>query len=393
MGEETGVKALAGAAKDAAAPERLRVAACEALGRIGGEEAYKGLVDARKGADSVFKRRTDAALARAHASVEKKAADKPKESGPTKDEQVKELFTKADGLRLAGKHDEAIEAYTEALGLAPDAVEGKLGRGLAWLAFGDAAKAERDFKAVVDAGGATRGTALLNRAEARRRLRKYDGALADLDDLVRGEPGNAVAHLARAAVHLEKGGPGAAESAVAAADRALEAKPGYAEALQTRAEAKLLGGQDLAGALADAEAALATDPEKPEFLLVRARVRIARGLAGMALQDAEKALDRAPAGGPLSRIATAVHGDAALRTGDHATARADFRRLATEEPDSPDNWYDLARAEAALGNADAACDALEKAVSRGHPAARLRGDPELKFLEGNARFEKMAGGK
>ncbi len=396
MGEASGVPALAGAAKDPAAPERLRLAACEALGRIGGEEVLKALVEARKGADAVFKRRTDSALARAHASVERKAADKPKEGEASKDDQVKELFTKADGFRLAGKHDEAIEAYTEALRLAPEAVEGRLGRGTSLLALGtveDAAKAERDFGAVVDAGGATRGAALLNRAEARRRQRKYDAALADLQELARGEPGNAVAHLALAVVLLEKGGPSAAEAAVAAADRALEAKPGYAEALQARAEAKLAGGLDSAGALADAEAAVAADPAKPEFLIVRARVRTARGLAGMALQDAEKALDRAPAGSPLARVAVAVHGDAALRSGDPATARADFRKLTAEEPDSADNWYDLARAEAALGDADAACEALEKAVAKGHPAARLRGDADLKALEGHPRFERLAGGK
>src|SRR5206468_3503267 len=107
-------------------------------------------------------------------------------------------FVAADALGWIGGPDARdAPAAAPRTGAAPDAVEGYLGRALARLALGRLADAEGDLDRVVDAGGATLAAALLNRAEVRRRRGNADGALSDLDTLIKKDPERADARLAR----------------------------------------------------------------------------------------------------------------------------------------------------------------------------------------------------
>ncbi len=448
MRAEEAVPELAAVLADRAREVSLRYAAADALGWIGGSDAWAALLAAREREGAAFRRRTQAAVRRVAAGLD--------QAPRGEDAEGERPLAEADRLRQAGEREAAVAAYDAALAAAPDAVEGYFGRAAALLALGRLPEAEADLDRVVEAGGRTLEPARLNRAEVRRRRGDLAGALDDLAALLLLDPERADAYLARGRIELQRG---EVEAACGALDRALELEPGLSDALATRAEARL-AARDPARALSDADAAVASDPRRPELLLVRARVHLARGDAAAAEADARAAIGLRPSphgyrllaralerGGDaeaaldvlregaaavaapglaldearlllaLGRAAEAraaaahllgegrgasederrdgltLRGVAALRLGDVAAAVADLAEVAQLAPTRADAHYNLACALAQAGQERDALRALERALSLGHAREGLRRDPDLAPLAGVPAFERLADGE
>src|SRR5690606_31872925 len=116
---------------------------------------------------------------------------------------------------------------------------------------------------------------------------------------------------------------GEVEVACGSLDRALELQPGLSDALATRAEARL-AARDPVRALTDADAAVASDPQRPGLPLVRARAHLARGDAAAAEADARAALGLRPSPNGYRLLARALE-----RGGDAEAALDVLREGAT----------------------------------------------------------------
>lgn len=142
------------------------------------------------------------------------------------------------------------------------------------------------------------------------------GALADLDEAVRLDPGNVPAHVARgnALSSIER-----YPEALAAYDRALDIDPRSTIALSQRASTNSIRGRDDL-ALPDLDRALELDPDHEPARAVRAEVNLERGEDAAALADAEVVVRRQPtwARGFWFR------GWARVRTGDLDGGIADY---------------------------------------------------------------------
>ncbi|HEX2621318.1 MAG TPA: tetratricopeptide repeat protein [Phototrophicaceae bacterium] len=96
----------------------------------------------------------------------------------------------------SGKHDEAIQAWSQALELAPDYPEAQTNRGTARSTRGDYQGALADFDAVI-AAHPEHADAYLNRANTYLASGRTSEAMADLDTTIRLQPGAADAYYNR----------------------------------------------------------------------------------------------------------------------------------------------------------------------------------------------------
>jgi tetratricopeptide (TPR) repeat protein len=228
----------------------------------------------------------------------------------------------------------------------------------------------------------------------RGRLRAFTGDLpgarADFDRIVAdGGPGVVSALLERALVHV---GLGDVRAALADADRALALNPDEAGAWRIRGRVRG-EADDHAGALADLDRALALRDE-PASRLWRGALRVGAGDAEGALDD----LARAEEGRPLPADLAAVRlfrCMALLALGRLADARAESEQAVREAPPgAPDVWsmhsevlLHLRRTEEAVAAADRAVElAPDDAVHRlrratahlvAHDLPRARADLDL----------------
>ncbi len=108
------------------------------------------------------------------------------------------------------------------------------------------------------------------------------------------------------------------------------------------------------------------DPENgpdPSALVVRARYRLARGLADAAIDDADQALALlGDASGPTRTDAHAVRGRASLALGDARGAIDDLQAAIDEDPNRLWVWLAVARAHEQVAEFRQAIDALGKAI-------------------------------
>lgn len=446
MREVSAVAELATVVNDHTLTLDLVYAAAEALGRIGGEDAWRALLDARESRGREFRRRTQLAMRQVASGLDMASAGE----GDTGDSG---LFARADRLRQGGDHAAAVDSYGEALDAAPEAIGGHLGRALSCLALGRLELAESDLDRVVQGGGASADVGLLNRAEVRRRRGNVKGALADLEALLR-QGARADAYLAKGRILL---GRGEATQALIPLTKAVQLQEEYGDAHASRAEAYLASGR-LDDALSDATLALQAEAGRAGFRMIRARVHFARGEFAAAEEDALRAAEFAPSqaaayhlqaklglrrgavnvalrvlsrgfqrtgadafrlervrvllgvgraqdasgeasqilaeaseGAPVRVPAQMFRGVAALALGDPQAAAKDLRAVIEAAPLLAAAHYNLACALAKGNEPALALDALERAVKLGQPAgAALRADSDLATLHGQARFEALA---
>jgi adenylate cyclase len=173
--------------------------------------------------------------------------------------------------------------------------------------------------------------------------------------------------------------------ASAAAARALDLAPELAEAHVAQGHIRSLAG-DAEGAVRSFERALALNPELHEAWLHFARHEYARGRFARAAELFEQAYRTRPDDAtPLALAASALEA-----TGDHAAAvamdrraLAGLRRQAELEPDNPRVHYLAAGAYARIGEVQAGCAEIEKAL-------RMRPD-DYGTLYNGACFYSLAG--
>jgi TolB-like protein/tetratricopeptide (TPR) repeat protein len=216
--------------------------------------------------------------------------------------------------------------------------------------------------------------------EARRTLdRDPDGARAAYLKALAINPNNEAAHRYNA-WFLGTRQPGV--EAMEAADRAFNIDP-LCIAMQTAAADVRFLGRDFEGALARSRHVLAMDPGFERGLRIAAAALVAMGRAdeAVALFDPVPERDLCPA-------SLAVRAAAFAAAGSTDRARAVQRKLSRAA--SHASPYHLAVLHLALGDCQAAVDALANAIERRDPWIDAMGvDPRFTGLHGDPRFEAL----
>jgi tetratricopeptide (TPR) repeat protein len=130
-----------------------------------------------------------------------------------------------------------------------------------------------------------------NRGQARIQKKEYDGALADFDEAIRLDPKLAVAHDGRGTAHLARH---EYDAAIADFDAAVKLDPNFAQAYSDRAVAYYAQGEN-ARALPDAEQAVRLDPSSTRAIQSRGAIRDELGDYAGALADFDAAIKLDPA--------------------------------------------------------------------------------------------------
>jgi S1-C subfamily serine protease/Tfp pilus assembly protein PilF len=191
------------------------------------------------------------------------------------------------------------------------------------------------------------------RAALYARLRLWDRAVADLDEVLRKRPDDAAALSERAWALLQKGD---AARAIAGCDAAIRIAPRQARAHAYRAAAFSHKG-DLQRAIENAAEALRLDPKNALAFAIRSGAYRLRGDLDRAIADGTEAvwLDPNQAPGYHAR------GLAYLKKGDFDRAVGDLARAASLDPHWPGAWKALGDAHRGKGEEDKAARAYEKA--------------------------------
>ncbi len=155
------------------------------------------------------------------------------------------------------------------------------------------------------------------RGEAHYWKKNYQAALADLNRAIQYKPLLGEAYLNRARVYKALG---ELDKALPDLDKALEINPKQAAALRNRCVVRAVLGKDMAGALADCEAAIAVDGRKTEHLSNRGMVKLLTSKIDEAIADFTEALAK----DPKNHEALQGRGIARLRSGDAGAAQQDF---------------------------------------------------------------------
>jgi CHAT domain-containing protein/Tfp pilus assembly protein PilF len=190
----------------------------------------------------------------------------------------------AELQKLRGDHVAATLAYDDAVRLAPHDMDHRLWRGETLVKVGRYADALADFDAVLKADSKN-SWALRFRTRALIPLRRYDDALANVNDLLALLPGDAGGLCDRGYVYSLKADLAKAEADFTAS---IAADPRYEVPLKERARVRTqLGRRD--DAWADAEKLLELNKNSADVRLFRARVLLNQTKEGEPV-DFERAL-------------------------------------------------------------------------------------------------------
>lgn len=215
---------------------------------------------------------------------------------------------------------------------------------------------------------------------------KLDEARADLEKVVEIQPDDALNQLALASLLADQRKFG---EAMPHFDKAIELEPALPQLYNQRARAHLLGG-DAAAALDDLDKTLELEPRQPMALLLRANALLVLGDNERALADVERVLKEDNDFTPALRM----RGMLLARTGKMQEAVDSLRDATESAPDDADLRLQLATAELANKNADAAITEYTK-VAEADPdnwvALQGRGDAYIsqgKHKEALADYER-----
>jgi tetratricopeptide (TPR) repeat protein len=185
-------------------------------------------------------------------------------------------------------------------------------------------------------------------ARSERRYTDYDGAIADLDEAIRLQPGVSLYWRHRGLIRAFKGDY---DRALADLDEAIRLDPAAADGYNKRAQVRTRK-KDYDGTLADSEDAIRREPRNGDHYGQRANAWFAKGQFDKAWDDLNKAVQLNPDVGWFYYMRSERH----VQFGELLPAVADLNQAITLEPDIG-TWY-MERARVHLMRADYA-SALE----------------------------------
>jgi tetratricopeptide (TPR) repeat protein len=228
---------------------------------------------------------------------------------------AEDWHSRGRALLWKSEHDDAIDAYTQAIELDPKSTKSYNNRAIVWRQLGQNDKALADYdKVLLLEPGSPR--TLNNRAILKRSLEDYDGALADLDQVVAGGKVGPLALRNRA---LTKRLMGDIEGARADLQLALDSNPkdarSYAQVGTTWAWT-----HDWDRALSAYEQAIAISDKYTFPVLARARILYILGRQ----QEASDAVDHVLRLDPHDNRARRVRAHLHMLAGRHDAAKRDL---------------------------------------------------------------------
>jgi tetratricopeptide (TPR) repeat protein len=215
-----------------------------------------------------------------------------------------------------GDFDAAAFDFSQAIRIAPNEPKYLTARGRVLLAQNKFDDAIADFDRVFTLTIINPEVSAL-RGEAYYWKKDYPAALTDLNRAIQYDPSLGAAYLNRARVAKALG---QFDKALPDLDKALEIDPNDAAALRNRCVVRSVLGNDMAGALADCEAAIALEGRTAEHLSNRGMVRLLSGDYDAAIADFTAALFE----DPENYEALQGRGIAYLRSGQDSAARQDL---------------------------------------------------------------------
>lgn len=207
-------------------------------------------------------------------------------------------------LARAKKNDlrGAIKDFTRVLEIRPEWTDALRNRSVVYLRLKEYDPAIRDLEEILRREPAARpahlADACYNRALLRHAKRDFDGAVSDCTRAVEAEPKHALAFRLRGLAHLDSG---RVDPAIADLTTAVTLRPDFAQAFNERGIA-YAQKNDLDSALRDWEEAIRLNPRDPEAYGNRGRARSMRGDRAGAIADYRKALELAPPDWPNRRM-------------------------------------------------------------------------------------------
>lgn len=232
---------------------------------------------------------------------------------------------------------QAIEDFSAALERVPDLDQALVGRAIAYLNSKQSERAIPDYTRLLSKHP-NEVQLLIGRGDAFNNLKRYGEGVADFDRALALQPDNEEAINDRAWALARQG---RFADAIKGYDRALSVSAKMRDIiLSNRCDTKSRAG-DLAGAVADCEAALALKPGEPWH-------RVGRGIAYFRGGKFDKAIadyDAALALNPNEAGALYARGVARLRLGKDTEGRQDLQKAVATDPQIRDFMVDLGISE------------------------------------------------
>jgi tetratricopeptide (TPR) repeat protein len=257
---------------------------------------------------------------------------------------IEALFYRGNAYASKGEYDAAIADYNAALAINLDDHEVLNNRGTAYAHKGDYDAAIADYTAALSFKP-DKHEALNNRGNAHYSKRDYDKAIADYTAALSSKPDLYEAHNNRGVAYAKTG---KYDKAIADFTAALKIKPDYLEALYNRGGA-YAGKGEWDKAIADCDVALVIKPDSPEALYNRGNAHYKKGEYEAAIADYTAALKIKPD----KHEALYNRGAAYARKGEHDEAIADYTAALAIKPDDAQIKENLAKARAAKAAQDA----------------------------------------
>ena len=238
----------------------------------------------------------------------------------TRTDLTEQLVIAVSTALAAGKTDDALQRYSEALALTPDSVPALIGRAYAYLRRKDWAHADQDLAHALRAGKPT-PELYLARAALHQETNDSAGVVGDFTAAIALAPDRYDLRLARAEAYLRLSQN---EKAIADCNEALRIAPDRPEAYLDRAIA-LKGIHREEEALSDLTQAILIDPTLVPAYAIRGELYGSRGRTQEAIGDFEAARRLRPDDPqPLNDLAwyLAICPDASKRDGKRAVSLA-----------------------------------------------------------------------